>query len=112
MLIFPFLCRSINCGDVGEDGDKDGLYLQINDVSSSEEDTTTSIERPNTLKFLAAREIFQENTVRAIKRLPYTPDPGMFWSLLSFDEGINEKRANLVYFVTKLVKILEKWGNE
>ena len=33
-------------------------------------------ERPKTLKFLAASAAFQSSTVPALKRLPYTPDPG------------------------------------
>jgi len=35
-----------------------------------------TLERPKTLKFLAASVAFQNTTVPAVKRLPYTPDPG------------------------------------
>ena len=58
---------------------KDQLYLQLDNQhhsSSSSDEDQQQIERPSTLKFLAAREIFQDSTVRAVKRLPYTPDPG------------------------------------
>ena len=35
-----------------------------------------AIERPKTLKFLAASVAYQYSTIAAVKRLPYTPDPG------------------------------------
>ena len=46
---------------------------------SSDED---SLQRPNTLRFLAASVAFQSSTVPALKRLPYTPDPGTALNLL------------------------------
>ena len=35
------------------------------------------VERPNTLQFLAASADYQKSTVPALKRAPYTPDPGL-----------------------------------
>jgi len=48
--------------------------------SLSEEDL---LQRPNTLRFLAASAAFQASTVPALKRLPYTPDPGIYFVIIS-----------------------------
>ena len=43
----------------------------------------SAIERPKTLKFLAASVAFQYSTVAAVERLPYTPDPGEYNCLIA-----------------------------
>uniref|UniRef100_H2Z9P3 Uncharacterized protein n=1 Tax=Ciona savignyi TaxID=51511 RepID=H2Z9P3_CIOSA len=53
--------------------------------------------RPDTLKFLAASVAFQNSTVKAFKRLPYTPDPDY---MLNGDNNahcvvINESKDNI-----------------
>ena len=46
----------------------------------AEQNNEEELQRPNTLRFLAASAAFQASTVPALKRLPYTPDPGIIMS--------------------------------
>nr|CAB3263076.1 uncharacterized protein LOC100187461 [Phallusia mammillata] len=58
------------------DSKQDVIIHALKPLNNSFRSLDNSVcERPKTLKFLAASVAFQNTTVPALKRLPYTPDP-------------------------------------
>lgn len=56
-----------------------------NNEAAEDQEDDQLVERPNSLKFLAASAAYQESTLPALERLPCTPDPGtLFENCLLF----------------------------
>ena len=101
--------------DVHHHNSKDQLYLQLDNQdphqSSSSDEDSQQIERPSTLKFLAAREIFQDSTVRAVKRLPYTPDPGTICTLVICCDAPKTGCIGTILLQTYEAQVRKREGN-